>query len=103
MASYRTEWLDRARQLIAATFDLGRLDEIRRDAEQRLAGMRAEIAQLNDALRIDVDESDLPFIELPAADDPGGNGLPLLDSRWDFAAQCRQLIDSKNYRTEAAP
>jgi hypothetical protein len=100
IARYRSEWLARAQELIAATFDIDRLDEIRRDAEQRLAGMRDEIRQLNDALRIDVDEDDLPPIELPAATDPGGNGTPLLDSRWDFADQCRQLIDSKNYRNE---
>jgi hypothetical protein len=31
---YREEWLSQARQLIAATFELDRLDEIRRDAEQ---------------------------------------------------------------------
>ena len=30
---YRSDWLDMARQLIAATFDLDRLDGIRRDAE----------------------------------------------------------------------
>jgi hypothetical protein len=26
------------------------------------------------------------------------NGVPLLDSRWSFAEQCRQLIHSKAYR-----
>jgi hypothetical protein len=95
---YRSEWLDRARDLIAATFDMDRLAEIRRDAEARLTEMRSQIRELNDSLRIDVDESDLPFIDLPEADDPGGNGKPLLDSRWPFTRQCRQLIDSKSYR-----
>jgi hypothetical protein len=59
--------------------------------------MRSQIRELNDSLRIDVDEDDLPQIELPEAIDPGGNGLPLLDSRWDFAEQCRRLIGSKAY------
>jgi hypothetical protein len=97
VASYRSEWLSQARQLIAATFDTDRLAEIRRDAEEQLDGMRSQIRELNDSLRIDVDEDDLPQIELPEAIDPGGNGLPLLDSRWDFAEQCRKLIDSKAY------
>jgi len=36
---------------------------------------------------------------VPGADLAGyADGLPLLDSRWDFAAQCRALIDSKAYR-----
>jgi hypothetical protein len=74
-----------------------RLDEIRHDAEQQLAGMRSQIRELNDALRVEVDEDDLPYIDLPEAHDPGGNGVPLVDSRWDFAEQCRRLIDSKAY------
>jgi hypothetical protein len=97
VAAYRSEWLSQARQLIAATFDMDRLAEIRRDAEEQLDGMRSQIRELNDSLRIDVDEDDLPQIELPEAIDPGGNGLPLLDSRWDFAEQCRRLIGSKAY------
>ncbi|HEV8279806.1 MAG TPA: hypothetical protein VGQ26_29520 [Streptosporangiaceae bacterium] len=96
---YRSEWLDRARDLITATFDMDRLDAIRRDAEGRLSEMRQEIRDLNDSLRIEVDEDDLPLIDLPEATDPGGNGLPLLDSRWPFTDQCRRLIDSKSYRT----
>jgi hypothetical protein len=64
--------------------------------------MRSQIRVLNDSLRIDVDEDDLPQIELPEAIDPGGNGLPLLDSRWDFAEQCRRLIDSKRTRPDYA-
>jgi hypothetical protein len=103
VARYRSEWLDRARELIAATFDMDRLDEIRRDAEEQLAGMRSQIRELNDALRVDVDENDLPYIELPEADDPGGNGTPLVDSRWDFTGQCQALIDSKAYRNGDGP
>jgi hypothetical protein len=97
VARYRVEWLDRAQHLIEATFDTDRLGEIRRDAEQQLDGMREQIRQLSDALRIDVDDEDLPPIEIPGAIDPGGNGLPLLDSRWEFAEQCRRLKASKAY------
>ena len=100
---YREEWLGRAREMIAATFDMDRLAEIRRDAETQLDGMREQIRELNDALRIDVDPGDLPPIQLPEAASPEGNGKPLLDSRWDFAEQCRALIDSKAYRNGDAP
>ena len=103
VARYRDSWLDQARQLIAATFDMDRLDEIRRDAEEQLATMRRQIRELNDQLRVDVDEDDLPLIDLPEAADPGGNGLPLLDSRWDFAEQCHRLIASKAYEEGDLP
>ena len=89
--------------MIAATFDMDRLDEIRRDAEEQLATMRRQIRELNDQLRVDVDEDDLPLIDLPEAADPGGNGLPLLDSRWDFAEQCHRLIASKAYEEGDLP
>jgi hypothetical protein len=97
---YRDEWLGQAQEMIAASFDLDRLAEIRRAAEVQLDGMREQIRELNDALRIEVDPDDLPPIQLPEAASPEGNGLPLLDSRWDFADQCRALIESKAYRGE---
>jgi hypothetical protein len=89
--------------MIAASFDLDRLAEIRREAERQLAGMREQIRELNDALRIDVDQDDLPPIELPEAESGGvASNPPLIDSRWDFAEQCRALIDSKAYRNGEA-
>jgi hypothetical protein len=97
VADYRREWLGRAQEMIAASFDLDRLAEIRADAERELDGMREQIRHLNDALRIEVDPNQLPPIELPRAASPERDGLPLLDSRWDFAEQCRALIDSKSY------
>ena len=105
VASYRDEWLDRAREMIAASFDLDRLAEIRRSAEQQLDGMREQIREMNDALRIDVDPGDLPPIELPEAAETGGVAThpPLIDSQWDFAEQCRALIKSKSYQNGAAP
>jgi hypothetical protein len=98
VARYRDGWLDRAREMIAASFDLDRLAEIRRDAEAQLEGMREQIRELNDALRIDVDPGDLPEIVIPEAESGGvASNPPLIDSRWAFAEQCRALIDSKAY------
>jgi hypothetical protein len=102
VAAYRREWLDRAWAMLEPTLDTERLAEIRRDADEQLGQMREQIRELNDALRIDVDPAGLPPIDLPEADHPEGNGLPLLDSRWDFAEQCRALIDSKAYRNGEA-
>ena len=67
-------------------------------APKSARGMREQIRELNDALRIDVDPGDLPPIDLPGPVTPEGNGLPLLDSRWPFTEQCRALIASKAYR-----
>jgi hypothetical protein len=72
-----------------------RLAEIGQDAEQQLARMRDQIRELNEALRIDVNEDDLPPIELPEAVAPGWDGRPLPDSRWDFGEPCQALIVSK--------
>lgn len=97
VSRYRSEWLDHARQLIAGTLDTDRLDDIRREAERVLAGMRDQVRQLNDSLRVDVDDDDLPPIELPDAELSGERQAPLVSSHWDFAEQCRALIASKSY------
>ena len=61
--------------------------------------MRAEIEELNQALRVDASDFDLPEMDVPTFTLTGDvDGLPLLDSRWSFAEQCRQLIRSKAYR-----
>jgi hypothetical protein len=99
---YRDEWLDRANDMIEATLDTARLAEIRREAEQRLSQMREQIRQLNDAMRIDVDDDDLPPIDIPDAELTEEGGLPpLVSSDWDFADQCRALIASKQYGSQA--
>jgi hypothetical protein len=95
---YRDEWLGRAREILAPA--LTRQAAAARTAERQLATMREQVRELNEQLHIDVSASDLPPIELPEADDPGGSGTPLLDSRWDFAEQCRRLIASKAYRQD---
>jgi hypothetical protein len=46
---------------------------------------------------MDARDFDLPPIVMPEAETDGVDGVPLLDSRWDFAEQCRALISSKQY------
>ena len=61
---------------------------------------------LNDALRVDVHDFDLPEPVVPeaaVADHTGGvHGVPLLDSDWPFAEQCARLIASKAYESGSA-
>jgi hypothetical protein len=60
--------------------------------------LRAEIDAVNDALRVDVDNFDLPEPVVPEPELNGArSGPPLLDSRWPFVEQCRRLIASKAY------
>jgi hypothetical protein len=95
----RQEWLNRAVEVIDANLDSERLGRIRPEAADKLEEMRDQIADLNEALRIDVDDFDLPDIEIPEARITQGlQPTPLLDSRWSFADQCKALIDSKAYR-----
>lgn len=63
----------------------------------RLDELRYRINEVLDEVDIDPDQFDLPEIPaLPAPQLHGNQQQPLLDSRWDFAEQCRALIASKS-------
>lgn len=94
----RGRWIDEALGVINRALDGSHLARIRAQAETKLTAMRRQIAELNDQLRIDVDDFDLPPIHVPEAQVSGSDGLPLLDSRWPFTEQCLRLVDSKAYR-----
>jgi hypothetical protein len=72
---------------------------VRTDAQAKLAELREEIRAINDAMRFNLSDFDVPPV--PALPEPIINGdqpMPLLDSSWPFAEQCKALIDSKAYR-----
>jgi hypothetical protein len=95
----RSRWLEQAQAAIEQQMDADHLARIRDDAEQRLAAVRAELDALNDAMRIDASDFTLPELVVPVAELNGdAHPLPLLDSAWSFAEQCRRLLDSKAYR-----
>jgi hypothetical protein len=96
----RQAWLDAAQAAFESQLDADRLEQIRADATERLSSIQEELDALSDAMWIDSDGFDLPDLAVPTAELNGGgvHGLPLLDSRWDFAEQCRRLIESKAYR-----
>ena len=57
-----------------------------------------QIEEILAYVHFDADQFDLPPIpEVPEAELEGAAPTPLLDSRWDFAEQCRRLIESKRY------
>lgn len=94
----KSAWLVEAREALeSGDTDLQLLHEL---AEDKLENLRAEIDRLNNELRVSVDDFDLPEIPpIPEPDvDEDAYPLPLLDSRWSFAEQCKKLIDSKAYR-----
>lgn len=93
-------WEDEAQAAVDADTDQEHLDQIRREATEKLATLRAEIEAINEAARIGADDFDLPPV--PPVPEPvisGDQPMPLLDSAWSFADQCRRLIDSKAYRS----
>jgi hypothetical protein len=96
----RQAWLDAALVVMNEQIDHERLGRIRAEATVKLDAMREQINALNDELRIDVDDFDLPDIEVPEADPSLGVAPdePLLDSGWSFVEQTSRLIDSKAYR-----
>ena len=101
------EWLDDAQACIDESIDQRHIDRLRAEAEEKLAEMRDKIDAINDALQLDTSAFDLPPFEIPEAEVEADligrvHTLPLLDSTWDFALQCKALIDSKAYHNGGA-
>jgi hypothetical protein len=95
----RQEWLTRALEVVNANLDGEHLERIRAEAAVKLEAMRGQIDEINDQLRIDVDDFDLP--DLPDIPEPvatrGWDSAPLSDSSWPLAEQARRLKASKAY------
>jgi hypothetical protein len=95
----RSQWIGDAQAVVDARLDAATLERLRDEAGAKLTELRSEIDAINDALRVDVDDFDLPDIEIPEPETQGLAPLPLLDSDDEFAEQTRRLIDSKAYRS----
>lgn len=93
----REQWLDDAQDALDASTDPGQIARLRSEAETKLAELRDEIDAINEALRMDVGDLEIPTPVVPTAQLNGGKCTPLLDSSWPFVEQCRRLIDSKDY------
>jgi hypothetical protein len=93
------EWLEAAQATVDEAVDQDHLDRLRTEAEAKLTELREQLDAINDQLRLDVSDFDLPPIQIPAAEVNGAvHPSPLLDSRWTFAEQCRALKHSKAYK-----
>jgi hypothetical protein len=101
VSAARWAWTDEAQAVINNGIDQEQLGNIRAELEAKLAELRNEIDSINNALRINISDFDLPPIPpVPEPEVSGSNGKPLLDSSWSFAAQCKALIDSKAYKID---
>ena len=95
----RNQWLAEGETVVDAMTPEA-VDRVRVAAVGKLDELRAEIDALNNPLRVAADGIELPPAPpVPAAElnGRGVHGLPLLDSKWSFAEQCRALIASKAY------
>jgi hypothetical protein len=93
-----TDWQTEAQSIVDAATDSNQIEQFRVRADAKLTELREELEAINDALRLDADDFDLPEMVVPEPELDDVRGEPLLDSRWSFAEQCRQLIASKAYR-----
>jgi hypothetical protein len=95
----RSEWREACQRAVDARTDQEHLDEIAEQANGALEGLREQIRQLEEQIRIDPRDYDLPrrpdLPEPEIAVEP--DGLPLIDSAWPWTEQSRRLIASKAY------
>ena len=93
-----TAWREEAQQVVDNSLG-DHLNQIRADAAAKLEELQAEVAAINDALRFDIGDFDVPPVpEVPEPVLTEDYPLPLVDSSWPFAEQCKALIASKAYR-----
>jgi hypothetical protein len=103
VAEARAAWLDAAQAALAEQLDQTELDRIRAEADEKLSEMQQQIDEINNALRIDLEDLDLPEIEIPEPDLNGAvASVPLLDSGNDFMEGTLGLLASKAYRGNGA-
>ncbi len=94
----RNRWRHDAQAAYDAQLDGDRLAALRAEGAEKLDTLRDEIEAINEALAVAVpEEVDLPPIVVPEPATDRVYPLPLLDSGWSFAGQCRALNDSKAY------
>lgn len=93
------EWMAEAARVATDQLGPAELGMLQHQAAQKLAAIQAEVEALQEAMRIDVGDLQLPTPVVPAAELNGHQPPPpLLDSGWSFAEQCRRLLASKGYR-----
>lgn len=97
VAEAHRDWLGEAQAALLDQLDPAELARIEREAEDKLAELRAEIDAINAALQIDVDPETLPEIVIPEPMLAEPDGRPVTHSDWSFAEHCEQLRRAKQY------
>lgn len=96
-------WIDAAQQVVDDAAGTPEMQRIQESAREQLAGLREQIDALNDALRVDPGDLELPELpDLPVAENAAVQPKGLVDSRDDFATQVRGLIADRNYQPGGA-
>lgn len=99
----RVRWEADAGAAVGEALDADQLADVRAQAAARFAELETEIELLNDSMRVAAHGLGLPEVpDLPEPVLSEVGGLPLLDSEWSFAEQCRRLKDSRSYGTGGA-
>jgi hypothetical protein len=95
----QAEWRDACQEAVDEQTDQDRLDAIAEQANELLAPVREQIKALEEQVRIDTTDYELPARpDMPEPEitvEP--DGKPLIDSAWSWAEQPRRLIASKAY------
>jgi hypothetical protein len=92
----RARWLKEAQRRLEEQLDPEQRERLRKEAMDTLETLFLEIARLNDALRVETGDIDLPDVVVP---EPklNGHGSPLIDSDWSWVEQTQALKASKGY------
>jgi hypothetical protein len=95
----QSEWREACQQAVDEQTDQEHLDRIAAQATEMLEKVREQIKALEEQIRIDPGDYELP--KRPQRPEPEitaePDGLPLVDSAWSWAEQSRRLIASKAY------
>lgn len=96
------EWTERAQAIIDAAADTPEMEEVKQQAQDRLADLQREIEAINEALRLDPSGFDLPDRPEPpeAIVDHDAQPKGLVASTDPFNVQTLGLVVDKNYGTQ---
>jgi len=95
----RNAWSEQARAALEAVVDYERLEELGDEVQQQLDAVRERVAEINQKLRGEVEGLILPDVpEIPQPEITEMNGVPLIDSNWDYVSQTRRLIAHRAYK-----
>jgi hypothetical protein len=93
----REEWLAEAQEMLAKQLGPERLDEMREQAEAKLAELQEQVQAVNDGLKVDATGIKVPKIDVPDPEVDGADDDPLISSEWGFAEGTRALRARKRY------